>query len=143
MKVCITCGEAKELDAFGKNRSKKDGLNPKCKPCYAEYMRKYYRENKEKHLKRVAECNDRAREKRRQYMWDYFLENPCVDCGESDPLVLQHDHLGDKVDAVSRMVSGHYAWSDVLKEIEKCEVRCANCHTRKTAEQFGWYKEQR
>jgi hypothetical protein len=28
----------------------------------------------------------------------------------------------------------------INNEILKCEVRCANCHTRKTAEQFGWFK---
>lgn len=27
----------------------------------------------------------------------------------------------------------------LLAEIERCDVRCANCHWRKTAVQFGWY----
>jgi hypothetical protein len=27
----------------------------------------------------------------------------------------------------------------IAAEIEKCEVRCANCHWRTAAQQFGWY----
>lgn len=30
-------------------------------------------------------------------------------------------------------------WARVWEEIQKCEVRCANCHRRRTAKQFGWY----
>ena len=28
------------------------------------------------------------------------------------------------------------SWDKVLAEIEKCDVRCANCHRRRTAQQF-------
>jgi hypothetical protein len=34
----------------------------------------------------------------------------------------------------------HKPWSRVLLEIEKCDVRCANCHRRRTAQQYGWRK---
>ena len=37
MKVCTKCGEEKPREAFDKNRSKKDGLQPWCRACVAAY----------------------------------------------------------------------------------------------------------
>ena len=72
-------------------------------------------------------------------MWDYLKKHPCVDCGEKDPIVLEFDHLKDKLIEVSRLVQ-YTSMNKMQNEIEKCEIRCANCHRRKTAIQFGWYK---
>lgn len=65
----------------------------------------------------------------------------CVDCGESDPIVLDFDHVvpSVKFKKASQMLSGHYSWGSVLAETEKCEVRCANCHRRKTYIQLGCF----
>lgn len=74
---------------------------------------------------------------------EYFKTHPCVDCGESDPVVLQFDHTNPLVKraSVSRLIDSSY-WENVLKEIDKCVVRCANCHTRRTASQRGWWKAE-
>jgi hypothetical protein len=63
----------------------------------------------------------------------------CVDCGERDPILLEFDHRdgGVKIANVSRMMALH-TWSTVLIEIAKCDIRCVNCHRRRTAQQFGW-----
>lgn len=64
----------------------------------------------------------------------YLSTHPCIDCGESDPVVLDFDHIdpATKTRSIARMLSGHVKWENILKEIEKCEVRCANCHRRRT-----------
>lgn len=74
----------------------------------------------------------------RQTLLDYFNGKYCIDCGEQDPIVLDFDHKkpNDKFKSISRMLSGHYSWKSILKEIKKCDIRCANCHRRKTYVQF-------
>ena len=71
----------------------------------------------------------------------YLETHPCVDCGELDPVVLQFDHINpdDKKQSVARLIDGSY-WENALEEMQKCEVRCANCHTKRTAVQRGWWK---
>lgn len=63
---------------------------------------------------------------------EYLLANPCVDCGASDPVVLQFDHLREKTRAVAQMINRCARWEGILAEIAKCEVRCGNCHRRAT-----------
>jgi hypothetical protein len=64
-----------------------------------------------------------------------------VDCGESDPVVLEFDHLDGEVKAgnICTMVNRPCLWEAIVAEIEKCEVRCSNCHRRRTARQMGWW----
>jgi len=56
----------------------------------------------------------------------------CVDCGVTNPIVLDFDHLHDKKYNVSRMIHDGFSWAAIKKEIAKCEVVCANCHRIRT-----------
>ena len=56
----------------------------------------------------------------------------CVDCGENNHIVLDSDHIKDKKYNISRMVHDGFSWKAILKEIQKCEVVCANCHRIRT-----------
>lgn len=70
-----------------------------------------------------------------EYIQEYLQNNPCVDCGNSNPIVLEFDHVrGEKICNVSSMVWKGYAFKTLLTEIAKCEIRCANCHKIKTNE---------
>jgi hypothetical protein len=73
-------------------------------------------------------------EKNHRRIYEYLLTHPCVDCGESDPVVLEFDHVGER-DENSRDVTGLSSrrWERILEEIAKCEVVCANDHARRTA----------
>ena len=82
----------------------------------------------------------KSRDRNRRKLYVYLTEHPCVDCGEDDPIVLQFDHIrGVKSRNISRMVNNAMAWYSILLEIQKCEVVCANCHSRRTAKAQKWY----
>lgn len=63
-----------------------------------------------------------------------FLEaNPCVDCGEADLRLLECDHVieGKSAD-VSRLITSGFSLESIAAERALCEVRCCNCHRRKS-----------
>jgi hypothetical protein len=76
---------------------------------------------------------------RTRWLIDYLRTNPCADCGESDPIVLEFDHVRDKAFAIGPQLSQRN-WKSILDEIEKCEVVCANCHRRRTATRRGTFR---
>lgn len=56
----------------------------------------------------------------------------CFDCGIKNHIVLDFDHIRDKKYNVSRMIHDGFSWKAISKEIEKCQVVCANCHRIRT-----------
>lgn len=73
-----------------------------------------------------------------QIVFDLLSQRPCIDCGESDPVVLEFDHRDPATKRAAISEGIHACWSieDLLEEIAKCDVRCANCHRRKTAQEY-------
>ena len=137
-KVCGKCGIEKASDEFGFRYPKLGIRHSWCKDCFVEYKRLWYSQNRERHLARVKSATAVTLGENQLRVWQYLALHPCVDCGETDPVVLQFDHLGDKRMNVSNMCRS-FSWSVILEEIAKCEVRCANCHFRKTARESGLY----
>jgi hypothetical protein len=69
----------------------------------------------------------------REYVLNYFLTHPCVDCGETDPRVLEFDHIhGRKRMEVSKLIRNGHSIEVIQAEIDKCVVRCSNCHKKRT-----------
>jgi hypothetical protein len=64
---------------------------------------------------------------------DLLLQSECVDCGLSDLVVLEFDHLADKKGSVPLLARRGASLARLKDEIAKCEIRCANCHRRRTA----------
>jgi hypothetical protein len=138
MKRCTFCHEVKSYDEFNLRRGARDGRQDRCRDC----CRAWYVRNRDEHKQRVAQRNERTLREYRQWLAEYLAEHPCVDCGETDLRVLEFDHRegSDKIADVAALVSHLAKWSRVLAEIEKCDVRCANCHRRRTAERGSFWR---
>jgi hypothetical protein len=119
MPKCATCSKRKKVDAFRRGRKY-------CRQCEV--------------IRVNAHRRQRARQTRK-IVFDYLREHPCVDCGEVDIAVLEFDHRdrATKELPVAALIVQGYKLERVMAEIEKCDVRCANCHRRRTAKQLGWY----
>ena len=93
----------------------------------------------------LYKAQKRHRIKVRESLLEFLSQKECLDCGENDPIVLDFDHRDrpTKFKAIHQMLSGHYSRASVLKEIDKCDVRCANCHRRKTYAQLGGFGKTR
>lgn len=84
-------------------------------------------------LKKQGRTRDR-RNKNRKFLTEYKMQKVCADCGLDYPYwIMEFDHCkGDaKVGTIANMVND-YTLEDIKKEVEKCEVVCANCHRHRT-----------
>ncbi|HEX7651237.1 MAG TPA: hypothetical protein VF439_00775 [Candidatus Paceibacterota bacterium] len=105
------------------------------KRYHAAYMKEvWYPKNRKKHLEYVK------RNKRRvaAFLEEYKRNGTCTDCGfkgRDFPSVLDFDHTGSgtKKFNVGSWSQSVLSIETVKKEIEKCELVCANCHRIRTS----------
>jgi hypothetical protein len=133
---CGRCGQVKPLEEFAWRRIKRGQRDNMCAPCRSAYGREHYLANRQKYIDAEARRKRARAETRTRYLIKYFSGHPCADCGETDPLVLEFDHLRDKRFEVTNQFASRN-WQEILDEIAKCEVVCANCHRRRTARRRG------
>lgn len=78
-----------------------------------------------------------------ELIYQYLLTHPCVDCGMSDPVILEFDHVrGIKLLNIGNGAMKVAYWR-LEEEITKCDIRCTNCHLRRTimtSANDKWYK---
>jgi hypothetical protein len=144
LRLCARCQLEKPLDEFPIKNAARGTYRSYCRPCCSESGKEHYRKNVAAYLLRARTRSAIDRPGNRKLIADYLSSRACVDCGERDPVVLEFDHRDptSKTDDVGRLVhTGSRA--TVQAEIEKCDVRCVNCHRRRTAQQFGWHKSAR
>lgn len=104
-----------------------------CKQCQREYSREHYKRNKGDHLARRHKNKYGERKKKRAVV-DAAKLKPCFDCGITYPTyVLHFDHR----DPAEKLFTIGSEWprktiAQILSEIEKCDVVCANCHAERT-----------
>jgi hypothetical protein len=133
---CGDCGELKPLNDFAWRRREQGQRDNLCRPCRAAYHQRHYAANRQRYIDQARERKQALALARTRFLLAYFADHCCVDCGETDAVVLEFDHLRDKRFDVGAALP-YRNWQSILDEIAKCEVVCANCHRRRTARRRG------
>lgn len=81
--------------------------------------------------------------RQREYLRNYVRqqrENPCTDCRIEYPwFVMEFDHCrGDKDTDIAKMVHAPVGLPRLKRELQKCDLVCANCHRSRTYERLGF-----
>jgi hypothetical protein len=121
-KTCTECGTEKAIEEFGWRNKAKKIRHAKCKECKKRYWKQYYRES----YRQYAEVNRQRKlkyvERNQKFIADYLGSHVCIDCGESDIVVLTFDHVkGQKKFNICDSGKTGYAIKTIEKEINKCE----------------------
>jgi hypothetical protein len=137
-KRCPKCEVVLPVSNFSKRANGK--CIAYCKACQSLYMRFHYVANKDDYFARRLLSNRRSIDRNRAYALEFLRTHPCVDCGQTDPILLDFDHIdpSTKTAAVSNLIRCAYGLARIKAEIERCVVRCVKCHRNRTAEQFSW-----
>lgn len=139
MRRCTRCGLEKPIEDFGIKKAGTTARMSYCRPCVRASSKAHYEANKSAYLDRNKRKRKQLQTDRFGFLIEYFKTHPCVDCGQTDPIVLDFDHLRDKEFTIGSDLIDR-PWHEVLAEIEKCEVVCANCHRRRTARRAGYLR---
>jgi hypothetical protein len=127
-KTCSKCKVSKPLSDFNFRNAAAGLYQSYCKECGNKLTRSHYRNNKRQYLDRNLRSYLKRRELVRQ-----IKSRACADCGIQYPFyVMDFDHREGEtkeyeLNRVDRMTT-----RALLREIEKCDVVCANCHRVRT-----------
>lgn len=140
MKKCCECKIEKDISCFGRNRARKDQLQSLCKECDNIRATKYHHKNKEKLWPQIKARKLKRVIRNREYVTAFKAAHPCIDCGNKDTRVLDFDHVtGGKENNICNLVNIGISMKALILEINKCVVRCANCHRIKTSKERNYY----
>lgn len=126
-KKCPKCETDLSLSQFYKNKSRKDGYSNYCKPCKKEANKKDYVKHKSRYQAQARGYKDKIVAYIKQYK-----ENKFCKCGESHPACLQFHHKDPSTKSfnISDARKNVCSVENLQKEIDKCEIICANCHAK-------------
>ncbi len=140
-KICTKCKRLLPLGAFNwKILNIKRAVH--CRECSRKYIQAHYKAHLKYYIDKARKRTLKLKQEAYSYIGPYLLSHACVDCGETDILVLEFDHRDRKMKdgEISHIIQNGASLERVIKEIEKCDVRCSNCHRRKTEKENRSWK---
>lgn len=146
MKACTKCSVEKPVSEYFIRDKKSGRLHAQCKTCYKEHRKTYAAEHYRKYGNQYRERAKIRRAAVRQDLQAHFIAymrgKSCAHCGENDMRVLEFDHIdpSTKRMGIARAMTHGKSWAFIRAEMDLCQILCANCHKKRTAAQYGWFK---
>ena len=131
-KKCTLCQNDFPKTEFNKKKTSKDGLQSVCRTCNSERSKKYYNENKEKHLKVIYKNRKKYMGRARDLILEAKSEG-CVLCEETEVVCMDLHHVdqADKEFNLGDVATGFITSPKrILNELSKCVCVCSNCHRK-------------
>jgi len=128
-RYCTGCGHMQPEDQFKSRHCRRETLTKWCQTCRQSHARSH-----------VNPTTNRGKCRVRWEEWK--AKNPCVVCGESDPQLIEADHLRDKVHNCgdNSYWACHGGVPALEKELKKCQSLCRWCHALKSDRERGTVK---
>ena len=128
---CKCCGRIQPEDQFKPSVARRQTLTKRCQTCRQSLARTHVNPTTT-----TGKCKARWEE--------WKAKNPCVVCGETDPQLIEADHLRDKVHACSDASywACHGGVPALESELAKCKSLCCWCHRLKTKRERSIWKQK-
>ncbi len=139
LKYCPGADHDVSIDRFRKRANGKD--QSWCIDCTKRRSDQHYQENKDRVIQRSKLRNTKIRNDIRKWIWTYLSTSVCIECGESDPVLLDFHHR-DRTTKEFNIGStqNRRTLGQIQAEVAKCDVLCVVCHRRQTALEGNWWK---
>lgn len=139
---CHGCKRWQPVKEFSFKDKARNVLRSRCRACCREVSRRHYERNSALYIDRKRRRQPLERRRIAGVVLEYLRGHPCTGCRESDPIVLEFNHVDPaaKLGNIGQMIRDCVSKERLAAEIAKCEVLCANCHRTRTANELGWFR---
>ncbi len=120
-KICIKCYKRKKNNRFCNKRNV-------CLQCHSNYNKEYYNKNKVNIIARINHNNILYKQKVLKFLRQHKTQHGCISCGYNQHFAaLEFHHKNDNKEFILSKAH-NFGWEKILKEINKCDILCSNCH---------------
>jgi hypothetical protein len=125
----------KSKDRFGRNKKYISGHNGRKYADKTQYKREW------NHRNRAARYTYKTlRIKKLREKLIVLKGGKCTVCGVEyngkNACIFDFHHLRDKKFGINKCNLGRYSLDNVMKELEKCVLRCSNCHRMTHSDEY-------
>lgn len=131
-KKCCACSQTFPISEFAKRKRKGrvDTLQSRCTSCSIKYKHTHYSRNKDRYIAKAKKRNKKQREDNLLRYRELKGNLQCKKCGENHIACLDFHHRNPEEKEFDIAATMLIKWERLLKEIEKCDVLCSNCHRK-------------